>query len=177
MKKLKVNFDEIQKAMEDVVRDNFDYFLDVETGEIITFSEEMLEEAQSSLHVEDFDDMMDEIESIEFDEVPDLPEYMEDEVETILDILLDESGRYFRIPERPSSVAYESMSRFIDTVADSDLKTKLRDALDGKGAFRNFKDVLVQHPKERKRWHSHNAKTMKKEIRGWLHTIGADPLS
>ena len=124
MKKLKVNFDEIQKAMEDVVRDNFDYFLDIETGEVIAFSEEMLEEAQSSLHVEDFDDMMDEIESIEFDEVPDLPEYMEDEVETILDILLDESGRYFRIPERPSSVAYESMSRFIDTVADSDSENK-----------------------------------------------------
>ncbi len=177
MKKLKVNFDEIQKAMEDVVRDNFDYFLDIETGEVIAFSEEMLEEAQSSLHVEEFDDLMDEIESIEFDEVPDLPEYMEDEVEIILEILLDESGRYFRIPERPSSVAYESMSRFIDTVTDPALKTKLRDALDGKGAFRNFKDVLVHHPKERKRWHSDNAKTMKKEIRGWLHTIGADPLS
>ncbi|MDQ7787887.1 MAG: UPF0158 family protein [Thermodesulfovibrionales bacterium] len=177
MKKLKVNFDEIQKAMEDVVRDNFDYFLDIATGEVIAFSEEMLEEAQSRLHVEDFDDMMDEIESIEFDELPDLPEYMEDEVEIILEILLDESGQYVRIPERPSSTAYTSMSLFIETVADPALKTKLLDALDGKGAFRNFKDVLVHYPKERKRWHSYNAKTIKKEINEWLHIIGANSLS
>ena len=34
MKKLKIDFDEIQKAMEDVVRDTFDYFLDIETGEV-----------------------------------------------------------------------------------------------------------------------------------------------
>lgn len=177
MKKLKVNFDEIQKAMEDVVRDNFDYFLDLQTGEVIAFSEEMLDEALSSLHVEDFDDMMDEIESIEFDEVPDLPEYMEAEVEMILEILLDESSRYFRIPERPSSVAFESMFRFIDTVADPALKTDLHNALDGKGAFRSFKDVLVRHPKERKRWHTHNAKTMKKEISEWLRSLGTDSLS
>ncbi len=38
----KINFDDIQKAMEDVVRDTFDYFLDVETGEVMTFSDEIL---------------------------------------------------------------------------------------------------------------------------------------
>jgi hypothetical protein len=177
MNKLKVNFDEIQKAMEDIARDSFDYFLDSETGEVIAFSEEMLKEAQSILHLDDFDDMMDKIESIEFDEVPDLPEYIGDEVEMILEILLDESARYIRVPERPSSAAFSSMSRFIDTIADPALKAALSTALDGKGAFRNFKEVLVQNPKERKRWHSHNAKTIKKEIREWLHSIGLDPLS
>ncbi|MFZ5906318.1 MAG: UPF0158 family protein [Nitrospirota bacterium] len=172
-----MNFDEIQKAMEDVLRDTFDYFLDTETGEVTTLSEEMLREVQSRLHIEDFDDVVDEIESIEFDEVPDLPGYLEDEVEILIEILLDERGRYLRIPERQSSVAYESMSRFIDTVADSALKTKLRNALDGKGAFRCFKDVLVHYPKERKRWHCFNAKVMKREIREWLSANGLEAFS
>ena len=46
MKKQKVNFDEIQKAMEDVSRDTFDYFLDMVTGEVIAFSEEILSEVK-----------------------------------------------------------------------------------------------------------------------------------
>ena len=38
IKKLKVKFDDIQKAMEDVLRDRFDYFFDAHTGEVISFS-------------------------------------------------------------------------------------------------------------------------------------------
>ncbi|MBI1810342.1 MAG: hypothetical protein HYR78_00090 [Nitrospirae bacterium] len=50
MKLLKIDFNEIQKAMEDVSRDAFDYFLDLETGEIKTISVDALEGAKSSLY-------------------------------------------------------------------------------------------------------------------------------
>jgi hypothetical protein len=176
MKKLKVNFDEIQKAMEDVSRDTFDYFIDLETGDVISFSEEILSEIKSRLYDSDSDEIEEDIEYIEFDEEPDLPDWMEDEVEMALEILLDESGRYVRIPERTPPKAYKSMADFIETIEDSVLREKLSRVLDGKGAFRRFKGVLIDYPKERKRWHGYNAKVMKKEIIEWLKSLGVQTI-
>jgi hypothetical protein len=176
MKKLKVNFEEIQKAMEDVSRDTFDYFVDLGTGDVISFSEEILSEIKSRLYDSDSDEIEGDIEYVEFDEEPDLPDWMEDEVELALEILLDESGRYVRIPERKPPKAYKSMADFIETVEDPALKEKLSLILDGKGAFRRFKGVLIDYPKERKRWHGYNAKVMKKEIVEWLSSIGVEPV-
>lgn len=176
MKHLKINFDEIQKAMEDTARDTFDYFLDLETGEVMTFSEEILKEVKSRLYDSDSDEIDEDIEYIEFDEVPELPEWMEDEVELALEILLDEEGRFIRIPERKSAMAYKSMSEFIETIEDPILKEELSTALNGKGAFRKFKEVLIDYPKKRKRWHGFNAKAMKREITEWLNSIGVKPI-
>ena len=176
MKELKVNFEEIQKAMEDVVRDTFDYFLDLETGEVMTFSEEILGEVKARLYEDDSEEIADDVEYIEFDEEPEIPDWMEDEVELALEILFDTQARYPRIPERRSAAAYQSMVEFIETVDDLPLREELSGALDGKGAFRKFKDILLDRNKERKRWHGHNAKTMKAEITVWLSSVGIEPL-
>ncbi len=176
VKKMKVNFDEIQKAMEDVVRDTFDYFLDLETGEVMTFSEEILAEVKERLYADDAEEIGDDIEYIEFDEEPEIPDWMEDEVELALEILFDTKERYPRIPERGSAAAYQSMVEFIETVDDPALGEELSTAVNGKGAFRKFKDILLGYPKERKRWHGYNAKVMKQEIVAWLGSIGIEPL-
>ena len=176
MKKLYINFDEIQKAMEDVLRDKFEYFLDLETGDVLAFSEDILNEIKSRLYVSDSEEIGDDIEYMEFDEEPDLPDWMEDEVELTLEFLLNEEERYVRIPEREPAAAYKCMSDFIGTVKDSVLKEELSDALNGKGAFRRFKDILIDYPKERKRWHGYNAKAMKREIIEWLSSIGMEPI-
>ncbi len=176
MKKLKVNFDEIQKAMEDVVRDTFDYFIDLGTGEVMAFSEEILNEVKSRLYESDSDEIGDEIEYIEFDEEPEIPDWMVDEVELALEILLDNNEKFIRIPERESHIAYRSMSGFLDTVDDLSLREELSAVLNGKGAFRKFKDILLQYPKERKRWHGYNAKTIKREVIEWLTSIGVEPI-
>jgi hypothetical protein len=172
MKSLEVDFDEIQKAMEDVARDTFDYFLDLETGEVMPLSEEIVQEMKARLADDEFEGIEDDIEYIEFDEEPEIPDWMTDEMEIILEILLDESGRYLRIPERGNGAAYQSMNDFIETVGDLPLKKELTSALNGKGAFRKFKDVLIRFPGERKRWHGFNAKAMKKESIEWLKSHG-----
>jgi hypothetical protein len=177
MEQLKINFDDIQKAMEDVLRDSFDYYLDMETGEVMTFSEEILNEARSRLYPDDSDEIEDNIEYMEFDEDPDLPEWMEDEIELVLAVLLDEKGRYVRIPERERSLAFTSMAAFAETVEDPLLREELLHSLDGKGAFRKFKDALLHRPKARKKWHGHNAKAMRQEIIEWLKLLGVEPVS
>ena len=177
MKTLQVKFDDIQKAMEDISRDMFDYFFDVETGQVISFSEEIMREITSRLYESDFEDIRDDIVYIEFDEEPDLPDWMLDEVDLTLEVLLNREARYVRIPERKTSNAYQSMVGFIETVENPAFKEELSHALKGEGAFRRFKDVLVSYPKERKRWHGYNAKTMKREIRAWLNSLGVKPVS
>lgn len=174
-KKLSIDFDEIQKAMEDITRDSFDYFFDLRTGEVITLSEEILNEARERLTEGDFEDLGDDIEYIEFAEEPDIPYWMEDEVELALDVLLNEGNRYVQIPERDSGEAYITMIEFIKTIRDPLLKEELTVAINGKGAFRKFKNVLLEYPKERKRWHAFNAKTMRNIIKDWLLSLGIKP--
>lgn len=174
MRRLYVDFDHIQKAMEDVVRDGFDYYLDLATGEVLTLSEEFMREFKCRLSDDELDEIEEEVEYIEYDDEPEIPDWMTDDMEMALEILLDESGRYIRIPERQNSIAYQSMNAFIDTVQDPRLKEELCAALNGKGAFRKFKATLVKFPKERKLWHTHNAKAVKKESLEWLQSLGIE---
>ena len=61
-------------------------------------------------------------------------------------------SRYLRIDPVSSREQYRWMERFIATVEDAPLRHKLLTAIDGKGAFRRFKDVLMGHPVDRERW-------------------------
>ena len=63
-----------------------------------------------------------------------------------------EPGRYLRVPRAESSDGYQDMQEFIDAVSDKPLQQLLEVAIDGKGAFRRFKDVLVRDPGEQQRW-------------------------
>jgi hypothetical protein len=174
MKILRIDFDEIQKAMEDVVRDSFDYFLDLQTGEVIALSEDILSEVGARLYEGDFDEIGDNVEYIEFSEEPNLPYWMEDEIELVLEVLLNENGRYVHIPERYSSEAHRVMTEFMGTVKDPVIKGQLIHVLHGKGAFKRFKSILINYPQERKRWHGYNAKAMKKVIIEWLKSLGIE---
>ena len=54
-------------------------------------------------------------------------------------------GNYLRIDPVSSREQYRWMERFIPMVDDNELRGKLTQAIDGKGAFRRFKDVLMSY--------------------------------
>jgi hypothetical protein len=172
MKKLNVDFDEVQKAMEDTARDAFDY---IETGEVLILSADILDRARLTLS-SDIDEDMENYEEVEFDRDIEIPDWMEDEVELALEILLDE-GRYARIPERSTNHAYTAMEEFTNNLEDVGLKKELRQVLDGQGAFRRFKTALDPHPKLRKLWYGYNAKTARLEIAEWLKSLHIEAFS
>lgn len=168
---LRINFDDIQKAMEDTLRDSFDYFLDSETGDVIILSEDIIRRAHSILY-ENIDEDMVDYDAVEFDEEIVMDSWIEDEVELALDIFLAGQDRYLRIPERRSGDGYASMKEFAEGVEDRELRRTLLSDLDGKGAFRKFKKTLEAYPEKRKEWHRFNAKRAKKEIELWLASLG-----
>ena len=171
MKKFRLDFDDIQKAREDTEREAFDYFLDRETGEVVILSEDIINKAEEILS-RGYDDDIAEYDDVEPDEIPEVPEWMEDEVELALDVFMNEQDRYVRIPERSPVNTYAAMKAFIDTLDNLSLKEELLIALDGQGSFRKFKDLLGPFPKERKLWYGMNAKAARKEIEEWLSTTG-----
>src|ERR1700690_2431977 len=129
MKRLKVDLDEIQKAMEDIERDAFDYFLDTETGDVVILSEDIISKAHMIL-ADSFDEDMADYDEVEFDVECIVPEWIEDEVELALDIFVRENGHYERIPERRSSGGYAAMKEFADSLEDSGLKYELQNIID-----------------------------------------------
>src|SRR5512134_1965552 len=59
---------------------------------------------------------------------------------------------YLRVDPVSSREQYRWMERFIPMVEEPELRERLVRAIDGKGAFRRFKDVLMSFGPERERW-------------------------
>jgi len=168
VKLLRINLTEIQKAMEDVSRDKFDYFLDTETGDIKTISIEALEKADVSLYKGD--ELIDESLIEKFD----MPQWIEDEIELAIKIF-SEKERYVRIPERDSREAYSLMKKFTEEIEQLKPHDELSIALNSPDSFSRFKKTLSAFPDLKKKWFAFNANAMKKTILEWLTSIGVKP--
>lgn len=75
---------------------------------------------------------------------------------------------FLRIEPASSREQYRWMERFVGSVADEPLRERLTISIDGKGAFRRFKDVLLAYPAERERWFSYRADLLHWHIAQWL---------
>lgn len=80
----------------------------------------------------------------------------------------DHIDNYVRIEPASSREQYRWMERFVQSVSDEALRERLIIAIDGKGAFRRFKDVLLAYPAERERWFSYRADLLHWHIHNWL---------
>src|SRR5262245_8171666 len=86
-------------------------------------------------------------------------------------------GNYLRIDPVSSREQYRWMERFIPMVEDNELRGKLTQAIDGKGAFRRFKDVLMTYGTDRERWFAFRSERLRTFMEAWLsaHAIRATP--
>src|SRR5882724_3917794 len=87
----------------------------------------------------------------------------------------DNIRNYLRVEPASSREQYRWMERFVGSVVDEPLRERLIISIDGKGAFRRFKDVLLAFPAERERWFSYRADLLHWHISQWLeqHDITA----
>src|SRR5437660_6286487 len=88
---------------------------------------------------------------------------------------IDGSNEYVAVERIPSHEAYQWMVDFVDKVvapADEKAAEKLSMALDGKGAFRRFKDTL--HSVDERwlqAWHQWKDKRHKDAVEEWVKSI------
>ncbi|AQP44629.1 hypothetical protein RPIT_07225 [Tessaracoccus flavus] len=91
----------------------------------------------------------------------------------------DAPDRWLRVHCLGSRESYRDMERFIDTVDDERLAERLWRAIQGRGAFRRFKDVLYdwpEHQEHQERWYAFNEDRHRGRARAWLVAEGYAPV-
>jgi hypothetical protein len=83
---------------------------------------------------------------------------------------------YLRVEPVSSREQYRWMERFIPMVEDKPLSELLVQAIDGKGAFRRFKDVLMSHGAERERWFAFRSERLRVFMEAWLSAHALKPV-
>lgn len=86
-------------------------------------------------------------------------------------------ANYLRIDPVSSREQYRWMERFIPMVDDPDLRGKLTQAIDGKGAFRRFKDVLMSFAADRERWFTFRSERLRTFMEAWLTAHAIAPIA
>ena len=133
MKKVKTNKEELFGQFE-FSSSEMTFYLDTQTGEIVTISE--------------FDDLEEEEETKE--------------------LIEDEPERFIAFPEQDSRRGYDDMVDFTNALTNRALQDKLAIALNGRGCFRRFKDVLFDYPEEREAWFAFEGKRQRDRFEEWL---------
>jgi len=85
-----------------------------------------------------------------------------------------EPDRFLRVDPASSREQYRWMERFVGSVVDDALRERLLVAIDGKGAFRRFKDVLLAFPAERERWFAYRSDLLHFHMQTWLDHMKID---
>jgi hypothetical protein len=75
---------------------------------------------------------------------------------------------YLRVDPVSSREQYRWMERFIASTEEPELRAKLVHSIDGKGAFRRFKDVLMSFPAARERWFTFRSERLRSCMETWL---------
>lgn len=89
----------------------------------------------------------------------------------------DDPDRWLWIHSEGSHAGYRhrDMQEFIDTVTDPDRADRLGIAIQGRGAFRRFKDVIARWPTEQDRWYAFTEERQRGRARAWLTDAGYTP--
>lgn len=86
-------------------------------------------------------------------------------------------GQYLRIDPVSSREQYRWMERFIPLTEEPEMRAKLAASIDGKGAFRRFKDVLLASAPDRERWFEFRSERLRTFMEAWLEAHAIKPIA
>lgn len=89
--------------------------------------------------------------------------------------LRNEPDKYIPVEAVPSRIQYQWLDSFIKTVEDEAVRARMEAAVNGKGAFRRFKDILLTLPDERRRWFEFRDLLLRQRIVEWVREVGIEP--
>lgn len=176
MRKLKIALSDLEEAFTADPSSGMNYHLDPEAGKLLISTDD----AESAV-----DEFFEEAGAKESD--PDLDQKFEkwlencagadwqiDWIRDAFRIRCDTTNRLILIPQRESQHEYQDMVDFAEAVSDDHLQELLLVALKGKGAFRRFKDVLLEFPEQRQRFFEFNNQRLRDRILAWLAEEGLE---
>jgi hypothetical protein len=97
--------------------------------------------------------------------------------ETDFDRLFEENPeRFEEIPSYPGRDEYRLMSEFAEALDEDDIRSQLEIALQGKGAFRRFRNVLSRYPDLQREWLQRRQRAFLDEALAWFESIDVEPV-
>ena len=84
-------------------------------------------------------------------------------------------GAYRTVEVVPSRIQYQWVSEFVKSIEHESIKSRMEAAINGKGAFRRFKDILLTLPDERRRWFEFRDRRMRVRVTEWIKENGILP--
>jgi len=175
-RKLKVNLAELAIAL-DTNSPEMHNYLDLETGEIVTITEEfawVLKQIYDEIYDEEGNRIVILEEHLQGRDDPDWQKEMLLEADRV------EQGygvRYILVERDDPYGDYNDMQRFIRRVQDPQLRERLWRAIKGRGAFRRFKDLLTRHPDVRDQWFDFKDARLERRLARWLEAHDIEPIS
>lgn len=89
---------------------------------------------------------------------------------------LEDGDRWLWVDCEGSAEGYRDIQAFIATISDPSRADRLEIAIQGRGAFRRFKDVLARWPDELERWFAFSEDRQRGRARAWLAQAGYSPV-
>jgi hypothetical protein len=96
----------------------------------------------------------------------------DDMPEDLADEDFDDVDRWLGIDPTGSRAGWNDMGDFIGTVSNPGRADRLAIAIEGRGAFRRFKDVIARWPDEQDRWYGFSDDRRLGRAREWLADEG-----
>jgi hypothetical protein len=165
-----IDYGELTAAFQDSNIFDYSYWLDTESGDVFMIDDWYEEQARELDSPYDTDDRGIRLAwcILWQDGKIGLKEREEEDKKTV-DALMEP---FVPVPQAEPHEAYELMVDFAVTVEDPCLRELLKAALDGRGAFRRFKDVQIRYPDERERWFTFRDAETRKQVESWLQSVG-----
>jgi hypothetical protein len=174
-RQVKVDMAELAIAL-DVSFPDIHHYLDLETGRVVMVTDEIRSDLEE-IYDEIYDEAGNRVVSLEEHlQQRDSPDW---EKEMLLEADQVEQGfgtRYVYIERDDPYRDYNDMERFIGSVEDQHLKERLWAAIQGRGAFRRFKDLLARHPDVEKGWFEFKDAQLRQEVAAWLEANEIEPV-
>ena len=120
----KVELKKLVEGME-IQTDESASFLNKDSGEVVTVTDEEFRAAEEEEPAED------------------MPDWMEEAVAIAKDVLTSDS--YLGLPSKHDVHEYQIMERFCRSQREDEIREKLYRGIEGRGAFRRFKDLIHEH--------------------------------
>lgn len=133
----------------DVFGDENRAFLNIRTGEFTTLSSDELGAAEEGGTLED------------------MPEWQQEIIQKASDVLFTDD--YRELPSKFDIHEYSIMEKFCYTVEDDELSDRLLNSIQGRGAFRYFKDTIHQYGIADD-WYDYREQAFKKIAIEWLES-------
>lgn len=121
--KLKDIVDEMEMQI-----DEYRKYLNKETGEIVTVSSEELSIAEESEEDDDFSQY---------------PDWQQDSIKSAIDVIVNWEN-YIELPDKWEINEYDIMEEFCGSIKNDRVSNALYSAIQGRGAFRRFKDAIIR---------------------------------